>query len=248
EICPYTITLGLQTDTIEDDDLHIDHTESWDVQWEEERGGVYSLSHTLSCSSEEFANTENNITSGWEQAKTWITSRLAGSDYTGASPANINNDVVTAGCGVSLVNYTVYDYTIQRQVDQFNGVYSITETWTLAQHPVFRQWSLEFTKSRDEYAGVNISGEFRSFLDRTNDTDAPTNSSAALDAFTIWHNANSPYTEAAAFYAIGGGTGTLGDCPVSSSVTKNAESRGDGSVAYGEQSRSVQFSYEFSDS
>ncbi len=92
DIAQYSITLGLQTDAITDEDLHIDHTENWDVQFDEESGGIYTLSHTLSCQSEEFANTVNDLSDGWKQAKAWIDARLAGTAYTDTTPVTIKNE------------------------------------------------------------------------------------------------------------------------------------------------------------
>ncbi len=245
DIAPYTITLGLQTDNSSDDDLHIDHSESWDVQFEEEQGGIYSLSHTLSCQSEEFASNPGVISDGWIQAKSWLDTRIAGSDYTGGSPDTINNDLIFTSTGFNLVGYTSYDYTIQKSIDEFGGTYSITETWTLAKDPVFRTWTTNFSDPRDDYSTVSIEGEFRSFLNRTESTEtAPTNASAALDAFNAWGDAGA-YSEANAAYS---GCGTLGSCAVNKSVTITEESRGDATATYGEATRTVQFSYEFSDS
>jgi hypothetical protein len=248
DIVPYTIVLGLQTDNETDDDLHIDHTETWDVQFDEESGGIYELSHTLSCQSEEFARDPNDIEDGWKIAKAWIDARLAGASYTGAAPSTINNDYIFTSTGFDLSNYTAYNYTVGKSIDEYGGTYSITETWTLAKDPVFRTWTTSFSNPRDDYATVSVEGEFRSLIDRVSDTETdPTNGDAALTAFNTWDAASGAYTAAAAVYSTRSGCGTLASCPLSKSVTTTAESRGDGSDAFGEQTRVVQFSYEFSD-
>jgi len=247
-VANYSITLGLQTDAITDDDLHIDHTETWEVQFDEENGGIYSLSHTLSCQSEEFVD-DSDHNHGWEVAKTWLDDRRAGSDYTGSAPTTIKNDYIFNSTGFNLTGYTSYDYTVQRSLDEYGGTYSITETWTLAKDPVFRTWTLTYSDPRDDYATVSIEGEFRSFLDRTESTETtPTNGDAALTAYNTWEGASGPYTEASAYYTARGGCDTLGACPVNKSVTITEESRGDATATYGEATRKVQFSFEFSDS
>jgi hypothetical protein len=247
DVAPYSIVLGLQTDTITDEDLHIDHTETWDVSWDEEAGGTYTLTHTLSCQSDEFANDHNDVSEGWNQAKAWIDSRLAGADYTTPAPTNIKNSLVTSGLDVALgTDYTAYDYSVRRSADEFNGTYSVSETWVLAKDPVFRTWNITNTKSRDDYNTITIEGEFRSRLDRTTSTEStPSNPNAALTAFTTWEAASGPYTEANSVYS---GCSALGTCPVNQSVTITEESRGDASTVYGDATRVVRFSYEFSDS
>lgn len=246
---PYTIVLELQTDTVDDQNLNIDNSESWEVSFDEENGGIYTLSHTLSCQSEEFASTVNDITPGWQVAKSWIDSRLAGADYTGSAPSTIKNDYIFNSTGFNLTNYTSYNYTVTRSLDEYSGTYSVTEEWTLAKDPVFRTWSLEFSDPRDDYTTVNINGTFSSFLNRTASTEStPGNPNAAIAAFNDWESASGPYTAANTFYNARGGCGTLGTCPVNKSVTITEQSRGDGSTAYGEDTRKVEFNYEFSDS
>lgn len=249
DIVPYTIVLGLQTDAIDDDDLHIDHTETWDVQWDEENGGVYTLSHTLSCQSEEFANDPNDISDGWKQAKAWVDDRLTGADYTTDAPNNIKNQLVIDGLSVLLgTDYEAYNYNVQRAVDEYTGTYSVTETWVLAKDSVFRTWTLAFNKPRDEYASVSMNGEFRHLINRTETTEVdPTNITDAIDAYNTWEGAGQPYSIANAYYIARGGCTALGDCPVNRSVTIVEESRGDGSDAFGEATRAVQFSFEYTD-
>jgi hypothetical protein len=246
DIVPYTITLELQTDNVTDEDLHIDHTETWDVQFDEESGGIYTLSHTLSCQSEEYYDVTNNLRDGWKQAKSWIDARLATSAYTGTAPVTIKNAYIFGVAGFNLVDYTAYNYTVQRSLDEYNGTYAVTETWVLSKDPVFRTWTIAYNKSREDYGTVSVDGEFKSFLDRTSSTEtAPTNGGAALTAFNTWDADNSAFTVANAVYSDRGGCHTLGSCAVSKSVTIVEESSGDGTTAYGEATRSVKFSYEF---
>ena len=243
----YSIQLELQdAEAITDDSLQLEHSENWSAQFEEEEGGVYRLTHTLSASAQEFAEAFGNVHDGWKVAKTWLDARLAGADYTGASPTSIKNDVVFGATGLDLGDYTAYDYTVERSIDEFNGTYSISETWTLAKDPVFKTWTVTFNQVRDGDTTVSVEGEFRSFLNRVSDTETdPTNADAALTAFNTWDGANSAYTIANALYS-GRGCGTLGDCAASRSVTTTTEKRG-ADDAYGPAVRTVQFSYEFSD-
>ncbi len=246
-VCEYTITLELQDATeITDDSLQLDHSENWEVQFEEEDGGIYKLTHTLSAQAEEFATTELNVSEGWKVAKAWVDARLAGANYTGAAPTSINNTIIFGSTGFNLTDYTAYDYTVQRSVDEFDGMYSVSETWTLAKYPVFRTWSVSYSKDRAGDGTVSVEGEFRSFLNRTTPSSTPSNGGAALTAFETWETANSAYAIANAFY-VSRGTGTLDDCPTSRSVSIVQESRGDGTTTYGAEARSVKFSYEFSD-
>lgn len=270
DVCEYTITLGLQTDDIGDYNLNIDNTENWSVQFDEENGGIYTLTHTLSCQSEEFANAENDISEGWRQAKAWIDERTIGnptdppsphkpsSEYTGSAPSTIKNELIFQATGMNLTTaYNAYDYTIQKTIDEYAGTYSISETWVLSKDPVFRQWVIEMNEPRDTYASVSVRGEFRSFLDRTTTTEVdPTNGDAALTAFQTWSavddDGNStPHTLAQTFYTANGRYGgdggkTLGNTPTNKTVSTGYESRGDGSDAFGKQTRVVQFAYEFS--
>lgn len=249
DIAQYTIVLGLQTDYETDDDLHIDHAESWNVQFDEENGGIYTLSHTLSTQSEEFSHTTSNTEDGWSIAKTWIDTRLVGSDYTGGAPSTIKNSYIFGVEGFYLSGYTAYDYTVGKSLDEFNGTYSITETWTLAKHPVFRTWNVTYNDPRDDYTNVTVSGEFRSLLNRTTSTEiTPTNGDAAIEAFNIWEGIGGPWAEAHQSYIERGGCLSLGTCPVNKSITIVDESRGDGTETYGVATRTVQFSFEFSDS
>ena len=246
DVLPYTVTLELQTDLETDEDLHSEHDETWDVQFSEGDGGIYTLEHTLSCRSSEFADDPNDITDGWKIAKAWIEDRLAGTDYTSVSPATINNAYIFGATGFNLSTYTAYNYTVAKSIDEYGGNYSVTESWTLSKDPVFRTWTTTFSDSRDDYAAVKVDGEFRSLLNRTSSTEvAPTNPDAAFDAFTTWATGGGALAAASAMYT---GCGSLGACPVSQSVTRTSESRGDDSTAFGEATRIVQFSYEFSDS
>lgn len=230
DVVPYTIVLGLQTDYIEDEDLHIDHTENWDVQFDEEQGGIYKLTHTVSTQSEEFVTGTDS--EGWRQAKLWVDARLG------------NTNKAEFGLGA----YTEYDYTVQKSIDDWGGTYSATETWTLSKHPVFRTWTITYSDPRDDYVTVSIEGEFKSFLNRTSSTETtPGNGDAAIDAFNTWGD-DGAYGEVYDWYTVRDGCGTLGVCPVSKTVTITEESRGDDSVAFGEATRMVRFSYEFSDS
>ena len=252
DIVPYNITLELQQpveSATPPDDIHIDHTETWGVQFDEENGGIYTLSHALSCQSEEtIDNTSSEIVDGWKNAKTWMDTRLAGTDYTGSVPSTIKNDFIFGSDGFGLTDYTAYNYTVQRSLDEFGGTYSVTETWTLAKDPVFRTWTVAFENPRDDYSTVSIEGEFKSLLDRTATTEtAPTNGSAALTAYNTWESGSGPYTEANQQYVARGGCGTLGSCPVNKTVTITEESRGDDTAVFGDATRTVQFVYEFSD-
>jgi len=251
EIVPYTIVLELQTDGEYDENLNIDTAETWDVQWDENNGGIFTLEHTLSCQSEEFARDPNDIKDGWKVAKYWIEQRLAGSDYVGAGPATIKNDLIFEATGFNLQNYTAYNYTVAKSIDEYNGTYSITESWTLAKDPVFRTWTITVNDPRDEYVTVSVEGEFRSLLDRTASTEvSPTNTSAAIDALKDWDSAGGPYDVANQMYVDYGGCGTLGSCPVNKSITNTTEQRGEDlswTDAHGEAVRVAQFSYEFSD-
>lgn len=246
DIAPYSIVLGLQTDNIDDDDLHIDHNETWDVQWDEENGGIYTLSHTLSCQSEEFINESSS--DGWNQAKAWIDDRLAGADYTGSAPSNIKNAIINSGFGISIDGtYSAYNYGVQRSLDEYGGTYSVSETWTLSKEEVFSTWSIVTNDPRDDYKTVSLEGEFRSFLDRTDSlTSSPANKDAAIEAFDAWVTADGPYTAANARYSLDKcEKDTLGACPINKSVTVTTENEGG---AFGEATRVVQFSFEYSDS
>lgn len=248
-IVNYTVVLELQQgDTQSDHESNTDYNETWAINFDEENGGIYTLEHTISCTSKEFYDTTpgEGLIDGWDLSKQWVEDRLSGTDYTGSAPTNIKNSYIFSG-GFNLSGYSAYDYTVQRQIDEFGGIYSVTETWTLAKDPVFRQWNVVFTQPRDDYATVSVDGTFSSFLNRTS-TAEPDNGDAALTAFNTWESGGNPYSIANSFYTSRGGYDTLGDCPVNKSVTITEESRGDGSDAYGEQSRVVQFSFEFSDS
>jgi hypothetical protein len=243
----YSIQLELQDAlVIEDDSLQLEHSENWSVKFEEEEGGVYRLTHTLSAQAQEFAEDYGNVHAGWQVAKTWVDTRLAGSDYTGNVPSTINNDIVFGSTGLNLVDYTAYDYTVERSIDEIGGTYSISETWTLAKDPVFKIWTTTLNQVRDGDTTVSIEGEFRSFLNRVSDTETdPTNANAALTAFNSWDAANSAYSLANTAYASHGCL-TLSSCPVSRSITTTTELRG-ADTAFGQASRVVKFSYEFSD-
>lgn len=251
DVAPYTIVLGLQTEVDYDDlitdiataDVHIDHNETWDVQWDEENGGIYTLSHTLSCQSEEVAEDENTLHDGWVQAKAWVDDRLAGASYVGAAPNIVKNTLVTDGLDVDLGGiYGAYNYTVQRSIDEYGGNYSVTESWTLAKDEVFSTWTITNNKPRDDYNVISVDGEFRAHLGRTVDVDAvSTNPTAAIDAFDLWETGGGPFAAASSVYA---GCGALANCAVSRSVTTVVENNGS---AYGEATRSVKFTFEFSD-
>jgi len=252
DICPYTITLSLQTDNISNVDIYIDHTETWDVEFSEENGGIYTLRHTVSCQSEEFID-DNGETEGWKSAKSWIESRLATSGYSSEDPTSIKNlyifDSSSDGVGFNLSDdYSAYNYKIQKSLDEYSGIYSIVEEWTLAKDPVFRSWEVSYAKNRSEDTTISIQGSFRSFLNRDSENSSPDNEDAALEAFNVWDANSGPYTEANSLYSsLDNTSGALGVCPVNKSVTINKESRGDGEETFGENVRIVNFSYEFSD-
>ena len=69
DVCNYSITLDLQSE--DDDDNYIEFAESWNTQYAAEHGGIYALTHAISCSSKEFYDgVEEAIVDGWEKAKT----------------------------------------------------------------------------------------------------------------------------------------------------------------------------------
>ncbi len=248
EISEFTITLALQPEKDTDDNLHIDHSESWDVAFNEEQGGIYTLSHTLSTQSEQFVE-DGNEKRGWEIARQWIDSRLAGSDYAGEAPSSIRNDYIFSSTGFNLTDYTAYDYTVQRSIDEYGGTYSITETWTLSKHPIFRTWTTSFNQPRDDDATVTVEGEFYTFSKRDGQQEPSTaDVDALIDAFSAWDSGGGPFAVANSAYSSFDGHGTLGECAVNRSVTTVTETRGDGTRTFGEEARKIQFSYEFSNS
>lgn len=251
DIASYTISLVLQADDIEDADIHINHSETWNIQFNEEGGGIYTLNHTLSCQSEEFIDDSGNY-DGWYNAKEWLDSRLSGSDYTDTAPTSIKNNYIFdtgSSSGFDLSNdYSAYDYTVQKSLDEYDGTYSITETWTLAKDPVFRRWNLTYSKQRNDFGTVTLDGEFTSFLNRTDENNEPTNSGIALEAFNTWEDDDGPYSIANSYYDSLSAGGILGSCPVMRTVTTVQESRGDGATTHGAETRSVKFNFEFSDS
>jgi hypothetical protein len=263
----YTITLDLQSTPGDSDyeelyDNLIEFNETWDVSFSEEQGGVYNLRHTLSCSSKEFANSATDVDDGWIKSKEWLESRLAGSstgmlntskytDYTGG----IKEDLIFENTGFSLANYTPYDYTVEKGIDELAGRYNISETWKLAKDPIYRTWSVDCQRARNGDSTIRVNGSFTGFLyNRNGEIDLTTQSgnyNLVKTVFDAWESGNGPYLIASGYYDDYVGFETLNSCPTSRSVTIVEESRESASGTTTDlttnKTRIINFSFEFTD-
>lgn len=244
EYVDYSVTLEIfDSEEIDDWQDNIDNTgtEKWDVQFQPEDGGVYKLTHTLTATSKAYAKDEGAPTAGWKKAKHFVDERLAAHSAGGG----IDPDIVYNATGFSIDGYAAYDYTQQFSLDEVEGVYSATETWTLAKNAVIRTVMVEATRTRDADARVKVSGNFKAFADNKLDVDGTTNCDAAWTAYTAFDTANGAFAIAQTYY---NGFGTLSNCPVNKTVQRTLQQRGDASdTCNAPQTRIVEFSYEYSD-
>ena len=243
---PYTLTLELQANTTstigsvaswpDDNLLNID--ENWSIEFREDQANVYALTHSLTCQAKDYYS--GSLTEGWKKAKEWMTSRLAGSDYTGSSPTQIKNNLIFNSTGFNLTTYTAYNYEKDQIIDELNGTFTINERWELAEDPVLRELNVSVTPNLFDEDIVTVEGTYRSLLE----TDE-SNPDAARTAFDSWIASTGHYTVANEFYGYAGGTGTLNTTPHSSSIRYFRDTRGTGNVST-RRTRQVGFNYEFS--
>ena len=242
---PYSILIELQASTTstigsvaswpDDNLLNID--ENWSIEFREDQVNVYALTHSLTCQAKDYYS--GSLTEGWKKAKEWMTSRLAGSDYTGSSPTQIKNNLIFNSTGFNLTTYTAYNYEKDQIIDELNGTFTINERWELAEDPVLRELNVSVAPNLFDEDVVTVEGTYRSLLE----TDE-SNPDAARTAFDSWIASTGHYTVANEFYGYAGGTGTLNTTPHSSSIRYFRDTRGTGNVST-RRTRQVGFSYNF---
>lgn len=234
EYFEYTITLDLQSEV--DADNYLQFNENWDVKFSEENGNVYDLTHTISCQSKEFA-TEGSITDGWQKAREWLSTKLAGN--VGADiiddAASIDEDIVFNNTGLNISDdYDSYNYNRQEVVNIYDGTLSITESWVLSKNPIIKKFVIQVEETKGNDIVIKLSGEFRGLIN----TDRNNNDAVKTEFDTF-----APYDLVNTYYH---GSKTLGQCPSVKSITYNKASSGDDNIST-ETTRTISFSYEFSD-
>lgn len=244
---PYSITLSLQEEytsivggvsgTYDDNIVNFD--ESWGIEFKEDQGEVYSLTHSLTCQAKDY-HSATGLIEGWKKAKEWVDGRVALSDYTGAAPVEIKNDLIFASDGFDLNTYSAYNYEKDQAIDELNGGFTINERWELAEDPVFREVSINVNRTDFDEDTVTIEGYYIGMLDTSG-----SNPNAARTAFDSWISSTGHYTIANEYYGYAGGAGTLNSSPISSSIRYIDQIRGTGDIV-SKATRKVGFSYEFS--
>ncbi len=220
DIFEYTITLEADIVYIngqalgEDSftELISDASETWDFETDETPQGIdkprtYRLTHTVSATGKRFFDeTGTLVKQAWEQAKDYVVARL------GYSPSVAEN----AGVNTLPGSYGGYNFIRSSQQDSLGGIYSVTESWLLAEQPYLEEFTCDIKSDISTgTTGVTIQGTITGLEQRDANVQLVTTKYA--NASTAWATIEANLLSRAQSYA---GV-TLNINPLSKLVGKN---------------------------
>jgi hypothetical protein len=166
ETCPYTITLECDTitgpliPTTEDDFAQYLNSaiEDWSINMQSDQPEsdiqqqTFLLTHTLNAIGRRHYNADSSYQEGWEQARTWVQSRLG-----------IDADRIIAVSSLNLpVWFNGYNHARAESVNKNNGNFSVTETWVVSSGTALEDFSIDSNVStNDGLTTVTIQGNIR---------------------------------------------------------------------------------------
>jgi hypothetical protein len=215
----YTIVLeapfiyGLDSD--EDDDaieIYLNEaSEEWVLEFNDQAESydnqhTFRLQHTVSAAGKQVYDADGLISTGLEQAKEWVVQRL------GLDTTYLHS---TSGIGL-LTSYSGYNHIRNETSNEYDGRYSINETWLVAQNNALEDFTISTKTAIDNgLTSVGIEGNIIGLS--TNDVDDIT-TNKWVAASGKWIDVQTNLYSRAQLY---GGLTNLHVYPISTSVGMN---------------------------
>ena len=141
----YTVILEAQIgNTVEDYDVLTDFDEVWELQENEDPEDTYTLTHTVTCSSrEQYIVATSQIKDGWKKAYEYVNDTLG---------VGVDNTIIRSGAdpGFQLSeSFSYYNYLINQTIDEYSGIYTIRETWTVSDNTTYTTQTVVVERRRD---------------------------------------------------------------------------------------------------
>jgi hypothetical protein len=123
--------------------------ESWELSEQESPRETYTLTHKISCNSREEWNIGSSaLVEGWKKSLDYLTTTMGG--------LGIDGGIVYADPGLNLdVSFIDYNYLVSKVLDESNGRFDATETWTMSANPYTEEQSMSAEFDRDAPDGQN---------------------------------------------------------------------------------------------
>ena len=188
--CEYTITLEcdeLLGGAFSEEDTFNQYisnaSEEWSIDTNEESAeefGVprtYTLSHSISAQGKRFYDTTGLTKESWEQAKTFVLSKLG-----------FDSQMVLSSGVLNLPSYyNGFNHSRNENVNKKDGSYSVTETWILASGSATEVFNVSTSDELESvYKKVNIEGTITGYDVRDSNLNITTGK---------WANAETKYNQ-----------------------------------------------------
>lgn len=159
--CPYSINLIADTiyPTTDNVPSNIQSaSESWNIEPDQQNLNNtfnFKVSHTITAKGKKFYNASGLPTEPWIAAKIWVDARRG-----------VDTNLLSSGL-YNLSGMTAYNHLVSTNIDESDGVYSLTENWLYASGLAYEEFSMDTTTGLEGITSVNINGTITGYEQRT---------------------------------------------------------------------------------